>query len=1224
MEEEKVKREMKRIFIFLILVFLINLSSADIFTPSTWDDKLTFYEEGKIGKFGYYEINDTTFWIFNNKPIKTIELLENEYSVLSAWNIKEIEIFKPTKLFDKTNYLDRARKNDKKELISSELHLFREWKTKTRTITNNQSCLTYKTTENLTKICLEWQTDFYKEEYEGWGEWETYNFQIVQKGLYQTKTIVTREHQNTGVIDWVDENEGHDLVKWAPWWNNSWNKKRLINLTANVGNFSYLERINYSANMNADFSDVRFLNSTETGELNFTIESKTDSDNMRVRMFSQGEDSIYMYYRNPSATTSTESSFDTHFQPINYWYMDDNLTSTNVIDSVGLNNGTLFGGNTEDKSIDGEVGTALTFDGNDYIVTEDISPVGNVMSVGAWFKTTSNGTYRQIINKDDNDNERDYKLQIAGSTSGTWSINAILFGVNIGGTLKFVSSGSNTYNDGEWHYAVGVNNGTDLLLYIDGNLNSTDGTGDGGSMNHNSYNMLIGTNMDTSGNPIVTGAWIGGIDEVAIWDYDLSPEEIIKLYTYTEPTYTVGAEEDFGADITLISPADALQTTESYQTFRCNSSFDTDIENLTLVINEVNNFTNSTVGTFIDLTHSENLTQGIYIWRCKSQTVGERESQSGDRTLTIHVTTPNVIIHDPQPTINYHLLGNNLTLNWTVTETGENLTTHIKNCTYEYNGVITVLNNTLCTQINQTSFTYVLGVNNLTFNVTDILDLVNSTIVSWNIKVTEINQTFNNQTLEGASEDFSAIIRLGPGETIGVVALVYNETASAGISATSGNNTEIKLEGFIIPQVTSETNLTFRWSIILTGGEIINLSSQNQTVSNINVDNCSSFSNQILNMSMVDEEKQFALSNTTVEIAINLLSIDRIQTVVSLSGNFENENPLGICLNENVTESIMYSLDAIIKYTSIGYAIEYYNLVNLSLDNETTAQQITLYNLNASDSTDFQLTFNGEDFLPVEDALVFVERQYIAENTFKTVELPKTDSNGQTILHLVRNDIIYNIRIVKEGSVLANFLNIIAFCQDFTIGDCTLPLNAQSNTTGIFNYDDEIGILYDSPPVYDTATNTVSFDFTSTSGATKVVEMKVERRDIFGNNSICSNTLISTSGTVSCNLGLNLSNTVLFTTVSIDGKEWIADTTPIDKTNYGSIGFVVWFLLAISLVLMFSESKNGIMLSISLSYIGAVALGLTTGTITGVGSAGIWVLVMTGIGIWKINKNRTS
>ena len=39
------------------------------------------------------------------------------------------------------------------------------------------------------------------------------------------------------------------------------------------------------------------------------------------------------------------------------------------------------------------------------------------------------------------------------------------------------------------------------------------------------------------------------------------------------------------------------------------------------------------------------------------------------------------------------------------------------------------------------------------------------------------------------------------------------------------------------------------------------------------------------------------------------------------------------------------------------------------------------------------------------------------------------------------------------------------------------------------------------------------------------------------------------------------------------------------------------------------------------SFIGAIALGITRGSIVGVGSAGIWVLAIAILGIWKLNKD---
>ena len=116
--------ENKKLFAFLILgVFLLAFapfaSAATLLDPSTWDDEVTFHPTSDNGKFGYYEITDTFLWVFNKKQIKTVELLENDYSVLSAWNIKQIEIFQPAKLFDRTDYYAKDKETDKSNAIKS-------------------------------------------------------------------------------------------------------------------------------------------------------------------------------------------------------------------------------------------------------------------------------------------------------------------------------------------------------------------------------------------------------------------------------------------------------------------------------------------------------------------------------------------------------------------------------------------------------------------------------------------------------------------------------------------------------------------------------------------------------------------------------------------------------------------------------------------------------------------------------------------------------------------------------------------------------------------------------------------------------------------------------------------------------------------------------------------------------------------------------------------------
>ncbi len=211
-------------------------------------------------------------------------------------------------------------------------------------------------------------------------------------------------------------------------------------------------------------------------------------------------------------------------------------------------------------------------------------------------------------------------------------------------------------------------------------------------------------------------------------------------------------------------------------------------------------------------------------------------------------------------------------------------------------------------------------------------------------------------------------------------------------------------------------------------------------------------------------------------------------------------------------------MDSIVRYEAIGYAIENYNIVNFILSNSTVPQNITLYDLNSSDSTEFQITFKDSNFLSVEGALIFIQRQYVAENnTFKTVELPKTDSNGQTLGHFVEKDIIYNILVTNgtSGAVLGSFNNIIAFCQDATIGDCVINLNALTSSEEGFNYQEELKIGI-SDPLYNGTSRVLSVNFYTFDGSTKTINLTATKYDQLGSEQACASTLSSSAGTVSC------------------------------------------------------------------------------------------------------------
>ena len=772
-------------------------------------------------------------------------------------------------------------------------------------------------------------------------------------------------------------------------------------------------------------------------------------------------------------------------------------------------------------------------------------------------------------------------------------------------------SGDNA-NVGVWNHIVITHQaGGDTKMYLNG---TEIATATGKEWTNGTF-VDFGQDIDDSGD--MTGLF----DEIGIWNRSLSPTEISDIYDNGIGSFFRGAESP---TVVLNSPDSNINFTVSPTTvqFNCSATDDANLLNLSLIVNGTINetVTNTTSSqTSLNLTKSIAFIDGNHNWACTATDGDPLTTTTANNTFIVHTVPSMIDVLEPNATINYHRVGDNLTLRWNITEEGVIVADHVANCSFTYNGVQTDLSKTTCIETNLTTFGYVLGIDNISMGVTDVFNFINNTDSNWSIRLIEINNTFNNITTEGSLEDYFATIRLRSGESIDEVQFIYNNTNFSGENFASGENIILRNVDFLPPLITQDTNFTYHWNVTLTNPTVINLSVQTQLVSDLSFDNCSGNNNTIFNFTMIDEELQTPLINTTLEFAFNLLTSDGDTLLFNLSELHTSTNPVGICMNINLSGSSNYLVDNIIRYEAVGYANEYYNIVGLGFTNNTPLQNIELFDLNISDSTEFQLTFTGSDFLPVENALVLVNRQYIAENVFKTVELPKTDSNGQTVLHLVRNNVIYNIQVTKDGVVLGSFNNLIAFCEDFTIGDCKINLNALTAQDDIFDYDTVLGITF-LPPTYNSTNNLTSFTFLTTDGSIKTVLMNVTRFDIFGNSTVCESSLTSSGGTLSCTVPSNLEDAQLKISVFVDNILAVTRTIDIDEGDLGSAGYLIFFVMALSMILMFSGSKSGILFGMILSLAAATGFGIIRSDIIGVGASGIWLIVVLVIAVWKLNK----
>jgi beta-galactosidase len=90
--------------------------------------------------------------------------------------------------------------------------------------------------------------------------------------------------------------------------------------------------------------------------------------------------------------------------------------------------------------------------------------------------------------------------------------------------------------DGQWHHLVGVYDGTHLILYVDGKLNAK--TEAAGRIRSNDWPVFIGENSEETNRE-----WDGLIDDVRIYSYALSAEEIRTLYESSAQRGRQGAGE---------------------------------------------------------------------------------------------------------------------------------------------------------------------------------------------------------------------------------------------------------------------------------------------------------------------------------------------------------------------------------------------------------------------------------------------------------------------------------------------------------------------------------------------------------------------------------------------------------------------------------------------------------------------------------------------------------
>jgi hypothetical protein len=676
--------------------------------------------------------------------------------------------------------------------------------------------------------------------------------------------------------------------------------------------------------------------------------------------------------------------------------------------------------------------------------------------------------------------------------------------------------------------------------------------------------------------------------------------------------------------INLISPVDGYNSTSSSVDFECNVTDETGVYSLNLTINDTIYETVTGDGTTnLTLSSTETLSDGYWEWYCTGNDDSETEN-STTRYLTVDTTSPVISSAYNLTDLVTLTLPTNSTWHFNATDT------HIDSCYYNTSDDAT-LQVISCNSTQVTNWT-TQGTKTIQFCVNDTFGFETCNTTTIDIYLIVISQADDpDPIVEGYPVTFNLTVNMTDLPTT-TAYLIFN-TSSYLVSGTSGQNGSYFETTINVPTDYGNTTgfpQTWYWNYTI-DGFITNEStaSQTLTVYELAIDNCTDYGEVILDLSLKDEETNALVNSSagsTIEIDLDLVSVDNSSLSLSYSKKWENFNHTQVCIPLNVINNTEWYMNFTIGFDSTDRVWEFYYL-DLGILNSTkvfngqTDYTIDLMNLKTDDSTSFLFNYFDVDGLTVDDIIVHTFRKHIGDGIFREVERSKNDENGDTIVHLVEEDVIYYFLITRYGEVLYTSSTYTALCQ---ATPCTIQLEA-SGDSAVFDTDWDLieGGSYSINESSSERQVTLIYDLAES----EEMNFTVYKYDQYGNfSAIDTASSSATEDQLTLDIPLSAGNVSFFVAVT-KGDEFIksqwVDFEDNAEGRFGStlsIFLAILIILTLGLIAITEGSNTIIMVILGIFLSGALGL-ITTKLSTGVNII-VYLILAGGLIVWKISQGK--
>jgi hypothetical protein len=363
-----------------------------------------------------------------------------------------------------------------------------------------------------------------------------FHYEIIDK----EKLVVTASIQPASQNYWIME-FGEFILD--PWFNSSYPYRQNITLYSSNDTTSLSDvLVNISLNtsgliaqgkMQSDCDDIILWDNSLDIELNYTLEGCNDPDTalwvwLPTLSHSNLTEVSVLYGNNDTASHDIgEEICDIGIET---WYMADESQKTTITTLVDKcpDDYDLNSVQSDPAIVDSYVHNGTDFDGNDCLTTTTNYDNHALMSVEALFFPDDDTALDVPIIKGNLDvgaSEREWSIIEAnyGACNGKLSFYKMSSSCSEGGEIMACSDDIGT---GSWSHYVAVRHTSDIQVYTNNNAGTPT------TCTHSAYttgDLVLGA-MDC-GSP-VANVWDGKMDNVRIWNKDLTGAEIDIMYNY--------------------------------------------------------------------------------------------------------------------------------------------------------------------------------------------------------------------------------------------------------------------------------------------------------------------------------------------------------------------------------------------------------------------------------------------------------------------------------------------------------------------------------------------------------------------------------------------------------------------------------------------------------------------------------------------------------------------